>query len=516
MLPEASPGFEATATGMVHNGRGLQEVTMKLSTCALCLTLAVLTLGGTGSTPFDRDFEDATLRIDFHHTGDAQREFLALDRLYRQGVWAGSKTRLEDPFKYGGYRVEAYDVATGELLFSQGFDSYFGEYRTTSAAAKGLMATYHESVLLPFPKHPLRVKFSAHRRDGSVAPLFETTIDPESVDIASEPPERGVEVVEAHLSGPPATTLDIAILGEGYTADQIDLFRADLARASELLLTQEPYSSNRDRLAIRGVLAPSRESGCDEPTRSSYRDTTLGATFNSLGSERYVLTEDNRRLRNVAANVPYDALVIMINHDRYGGGGIYRLFCTFTAHSEWSGYLLLHEFGHSFGALGDEYYSSSTAYNDFYPRGHEPEEPNITALLDPDNLKWKDLVTSETELPTPWEKVDYDARDSAYQLKRSELNSAIAEASRAGASSEEIAKLKHKEEDHAAAHAQWAREYLAKSAFAGKVGAFEGAGYSSQGLYRPTLDCLMFSRGVQPLCVVCERAVERMIQRYTE
>lgn len=481
-----------------------------------CLMLAAITTGGASGTIFDRNFEDATLRIDFHHTGDAQREFLSLDRTLRQGVWAGSKTRLEDPFRYGGYRVEAQDAATGALLFSQGFDSYFGEYRTTNSAADGVMATYHESVLLPFPKRPLRVKFTAHRRDGSVVPLLETIIDPESVDIASEPPARGVEVVEIHRGGPPATTLDIAILGEGYTADQIDLFKADLAQARDLLLSHEPYSSHRERLAIRGVLAPSKESGCDEPTRSKYRDTSLGVTFNSLGSERYVLTEDNGRLRDIAANVPYDALVIMINHDRYGGGGIYRLFCTFTARSEWAGYLLLHEFGHSFGALGDEYYSSSTAYNDFYPRGHEPEEPNITALLDPDHLKWKDLVTAGTKVPTPWEKADYDTRDAAYQVKRAELNSKIGDASRAGASDDEILILKEREQRHAADHAQWARQYLAKSAFVGEVGAFEGAGYSSTGLYRPTLDCLMFSRRVQPFCVVCERAVERMILRYTD
>ena len=229
-----------------------------------------------------------------------------------------------------------------------------------------------------------------------------------------------------------------------------------------------------------------------------------------------MLTEDNRALRNIAANAPYDALIIMVNHDRYGGGGIYNLFCTFTAHSEWADYLLLHEFGHSFAGLGDEYYSSSVAYNDYYTHGREPEEPNITALLDPENLKWRDLVDPGTELPTPWEKEGYDREDTAYQEERTILNQAIADASQSGAPAEKITELEDNEIRHAAIHAQWAQEYLARSRWAGMVGAFEGAGYSSNGLYRPMLDCLMFSRRVQPFCRVCERAVEAMILRYTE
>jgi hypothetical protein len=322
--------------------------------------------------------------------------------------------------------------------------------------------------------------------------------------------------VEAHVGGPPHRVLDIAILGEGYAANEVDEFARDVGWAKDTLLAFEPFASNRDHLSVRGVLVPSRESGCDEPTRGLYRDTTLGVTFNSLGSERYVLTEDNRSLRDVAANVPYDALVIMINHDRYGGGGIYNFFCTFTAHSDWAAYLLLHEFGHSFGGLADEYYSSSTAYNDFYPRGREPVEPNITALLDPAGLKWKDLVDESTPLPTPWEKESYDSADAAYQKERTALNEAIAVAVRSGETEERVLELRNAEAEHAAAHALWAQDYLSKSVFAGRVGAYEGAGYSATGLYRSELDCLMFSRRVQPFCAVCERAVAARIGRYAE
>ena len=466
--------------------------------------------------PFEKYFEDATLRIDYYHTGNAEEEIVAIDRLYRQSSWAGPLTRLIDGPPYGGYRVQAHDEKTGALLFSRGFDSYFGEYRTTASATAGTMKTYHESVLLPFPKQPLRVTLTAHRRDGTSLRLLDTVVDPTSVGIAIEPPAADAFVVEIHVSGAPHKVLDIAILGEGYTREEVGTFQTDLERATEVLLGHAPFNAHHSQISVRGVMVPSPESGCDEPSRGGFRSTALGATFYSLGSERYMLTEDNRAVRDIAANVPYDALVIMVNHDRYGGGGIYNLFCTFTAHSEWADYLLLHEFGHSFAGLADEYYSSSVAYNDFYPRGREPEEANITALLDPEKLKWRDLVAADTELPTPWEKEAYDREDAAYQEERKLLNDAIAEASTSGAPAEKIAELEANEAQHAAIHAQWAQEYLAGSRWAGRIGAFEGAGYSSTGLYRPALDCLMFSRRIQPFCRVCERAVDAMILQYTE
>jgi hypothetical protein len=480
------------------------------------ISIFFVAVGASAGESFEDSFEDATLRIDYHHTGNAEEEIVAIDRLYRQGAWAGPLTQLIDGFSFGGYRVQAHDPKSNALLFSRGFDSYFGEYRTTSAATAGTMRTYHESVLLPFPKQPLRVTLTALRRDGTSTQLLEIIVDPTSVDIATEPPAADALVVETHIGGPPHKVLDIAILGEGYTREEIETFKTDLNRAAEVLLGHAPFNAHRSQISIRGVMVPSSERGCDEPTRGAFRSTALGATFNSLGSERYMLTEDNRAVRDIAANVPYDALVIMVNHDRYGGGGIYNLFCTFTAHSAWADYLLLHEFGHSFAGLADEYYSSSVAYNDFYPRGHEPEEANITALLDPEKLKWRDLVDPGTELPTPWEKEAYDREDAAYQDERKLLNETIAEASTSGAPAEKIAELEDDEARHAAIHAQWAQEFLARSRWVGTIGAFEGAGYSSTGLYRPALDCLMFSRRVQPFCQVCERAVEAMVLRYTE
>jgi hypothetical protein len=242
----------------------------------------------------------------------------------------------------------------------------------------------------------------------------------------------------------------------------------------------------------------------------------VGATFDSLGSERYVLTEDNRALRDIAAAAPYDTVLIMVNAARYGGGGIYNAFCTFTADNQWHEYVFLHEFGHSFAGLADEYYTSSTAYNDFYPKGIEPNEPNITALLDPANLKWRDVVSPGTAVPTPWEKAEFDTLDMAYQKVRGEIGEKLAKLKREGAPAADVAAVQEESERLSREHQAKMDAYLAKSAFVGRVGAFEGAGYAAKGLYRPMLDCLMFSKGAKPLCRVCLTAMERVIAHYTE
>ena len=483
----------------------------------LLLTVLFLVVGGARAhedSGFDTHFADHTLRVDFFQFGDGATEMVGLDRLIRQGVWAGPTTNLIGASAYGRHAVKVVDQATGDTLFERGFDSYFGEYRTSKAALEGAMKAYHNTVLVPFPRHPVRLIIEDRRVGVEPAILLAHDVDPTSIEIASEPTPPDAMVIEAHRGGEPHSTLDIAIVGEGYRADEVTTFRADLARFTSVLLGQEPYHSNSDRIAVRGVLLPSAESGADEPTMGRYRSTTLGVTFNSLGSERYMLTEDNRSLRDIAGAVPYDTLVIMVNHDRYGGGGIYNAYCTFTAHSEWAEYLLLHEFGHSFAGLADEYYTSDVAYSDFYPPGTEPAEANITALTDPDRLKWRHLVTPGTPIPTPWNKAAFDERSNAAQKLRREINERLAQANRDGASAAEIAALEMERDELARTTSEWVKDFLAATANADRVGAFEGAGYASQGLYRPAVDCLMFRRGVQPFCPVCEEAVSNVIRSY--
>ena len=466
---------------------------------------------GADLLAWERSFEDATLRVDYHHGGNSETEFAAWDRSLRQGIWAGSRVHLIDPFAVGRTLVEVRDWESGELLFSKRSDSYFAEYRTTLQAASGVERVYHESALVPMPKRKVKLSISVRQKDRSRKTLLTVEIDPsDPASIGSEPLRGGVAVVESQRSGDPHSKVDVAIVAEGYTRADEAKFRADLARYTATLFTVAPFRSRRDDFNVRGVRLVSNGTGADEPMRGVWRDTAIGARFDSLGSERYLLTEDNRSLRDIAAHVPYDALFVMVNSPRYGGGGIYNLFCTFTTDNPWSPYVFVHEFGHSFSALADEYYSSNVAYTDFFPRGVEPIEPNITALLDPKALKWADLVTPGTPIPTPWGKPEFDEAEDAFQKRREDFNRKITAATRLGDSAQ-ADRLKLEAEGAAREHVASAEARINTSPFFDQVGAFEGAGYTSKGMYRPALDCIMFSRGEKPFCAVCRRAIERTI-----
>jgi len=465
---------------------------------------------------FDDYFIDKTMRIDYFHIGDSKAEFITIDQIYQQGIWAGSRGNLIDNFNNGRYYLKIYDSSSGKLIFSKGFDSYFGEYKTTDSALKGEKRTYHESALIPYPKAKIEFTLEGRNSENHLQLLFSQEIDPDGISIIKEPLEEGVKVFEVVKNGDSHQKVDIAFIAEGYTLREEAKLRADLDRFIKVFFSHEPYKTYKNRFNIYAVFKPSEASGCDEPTHGSFKNTTLNTTFNSLGSPRYLLTEDNRSLRDIAAHVPYDALFIMINHKRYGGGGIYNFFCTFTVDNQWYEYLFIHEFGHSFAGLADEYYTSSVAYNEFYPRGVEPTEPNITALLDPKNLKWKDLVSSGMEIPTPWEKEDFDKMESEYQKLRQKINKKIARMKREGAPRGEVEKVEQESEELSRKYAKKVADYLQKSKFWRKVGAFEGAGYSAQGLYRPMVDCIMFTKGAKSFCEVCQEAIVRMIRHYSE
>jgi hypothetical protein len=303
---------------------------------------------------------------------------------------------------------------------------------------------------------------------------------------------------------------------EGYTNAEESKFQTDLERFAKSKFSQEHYKSYKDRFNDYGVFKASEESGVDEPDAGIFKNTVLSATFNSLGSERYLLTEDNKTLRDLAAQVPYDALYIMVNHKRYGGGGIYNWVCTFTADNQWSEYLFLHEFGHSFAGLADEYYTSDVAYNDFFKKTVEPVEPNITALLDKSNLKWKDKISPGIQIPTEWNKKEFDRLDYKWMEKRRGLNKKIAELKRNKADYKEIEAAEEEYNSSDREHAEFVNRFLRENKNYGSAGAFEGAGYSQFGLYRPMIDCIMFTKAQKNFCKVCEDAIIKVIKFYSE
>ncbi|MFQ5626082.1 MAG: M64 family metallopeptidase, partial [Methyloligellaceae bacterium] len=312
---------------------------------------------------------------------------------------------------------------------------------------------------------------------------------------------RNFKVTTLLENGPPHEKVDFLLLGDGYTKDQMGKFRRDAERWKKVILRTSPFKEHAQELNIRAIAAISEDSGIDEPRKNLWRNTALGCSYNSFDSPRYILTYENRAIRDIAAAAPYDFIYIMVNSSRYGGGGIYNLYATgmtgvenpeFDWHRE---YMITHEFGHTFAGLGDEYYSSSVSYLDFYPAGVESTDPNVTALVDPQNLKWKAFVSDETPLPTPWPKAHYDSLEAIR---------ATWDRSKPGYY-QKWTKLRQQQV-----------EKMQRSEFHSQLGAFEGAGYSSTGLYRPAMDCRMFSLSLVPYCAVCEAAIERVIRFYAE
>lgn len=474
---------------------------MTRQTLGLFLCAAVLGCGAvTAADSFDKNFTGSTMRLDFFHTGTAEMEEISLDRVRIEGPWPGSRTQLLDATNLGKYHFEIVDLASQQALYSRGFASIYGEWETTSEALRGVVRTLPEALRFPEPRQPFQVRLRKRAADQAFVEIWTDTIDPGSrfVHRASVPPR---DVISVLRSGESAEKVDLLLLGDGYAASEMEKFKADTQRSVEALFAVEPFASRRADFNVWGIAPPAAESGISRPRSGLFRNTPLGASYNTLDSERYVLTLQDRDWRDVAAAAPYDFVMILVNSEKYGGGGIYNLYSTAAADSNFFPYLLVHEFGHHFAGLGDEYYTSDVAYEDFQGEMTEPWEPNITALLDPENFKWADLVESGTPLPTPWKKEEFEELSHSIQQRRRELRES-------GAPEAELERLFGEEREQMTA-------LLASEAHAGKVGAFEGASYQPKGLFRPQADCIMFTRDEVGFCAVCARAIDRIIDLYT-
>jgi hypothetical protein len=472
-----------------------------LTACSTAPSQPAGVAAGPQFPAFDVRFTGATLRFDYHHTGTATEEHVAPADWRVEGAWPGSRTQLVDASGNGKYRLLVRDRQSGELLFSRGFCSIFGEWETT-AEAKTAWRAFEESQRFPEPRAPAQVALEKRGADGAFHELWRGEVDPASRFVSRAPLAPWVAPIEFQVNGPPATQVDLLLLAEGYPVDGRAKFEADARRMLEALFATEPWRSRRADVSVRGVfLSGSFEGGISNPRKGVWRRSALGCSFNAFDSDRYVLTYDDRTLREVAALAPYDVVAILIDERKYGGGGIYNLWATVTVDTEPAPYVFVHELGHAFAGLADEYYTSQVAYESQGRPTVEPWEPNVTALLDPAQLKWRDLVAAGTPLPTPWRQAEYDAMDLAYQKQRQE---AIAR----GASEEESEALMR------SIRAQSAPFLRAEPHF-GRVGAFEGCAYEAKGLYRPEADCIMFTRNPVPFCAVCRRAISRTIDLYT-
>jgi hypothetical protein len=403
---------------------------------------------------FDNYFTDKVLRFDFMLAGNSEKTIVYPVGMKEEPFYGSSKTQLTDPFNYGNFRYELFDDSDGRLIYSRGFCTLYQEWQTT-AEAKSMERSFYEVATMPFPRKNARFVLSIRQRSGVFTKLYETAINPSDYFIRKEKPVSAF-FTKIYGNGKPETSVDLAFIAEGYKANEMEKFRDDVKKMADYLFSEAPFSEYKDRINIWAVEAVSEDSGTDIPGEEYYVNTVLNSSFYTFDLDRYLTTQDIKSVNDYAAVVPHDNIIVLINSDKYGGGGVYNYYSGTTTGHPLSLKVFIHEFGHGFAGLADEYYSSEVAYEEFYPLNVEPWEPNITTMVDFDS-KWKKMIDKETPVPTPSEEK-----------------------------------------------------------YRNVTGLFEGGGYSAKGIFRPEMECRMKNNSSKGYCSVCREAIKRMIEFYIE
>lgn len=456
---------------------------------------------GVAFMPVLQAAPSATVRLDYTHSGNALHDAYAIERVVIEPLpWPGSMARTLDQTDRGQNRVEVVDARTGDLLYSRGFSTVFGEWRTTEEAGR-ISRSFQESVRFPQFGHPVRVRILERDERNQFSVAWSVEVDPNAQDVLKRQPPPLATPIAIHVSGPSPDKVDLLILGDGYTQGEMKKFEHDARRLTKHLFSVSPFRERATDFNVWAMAVPTEKSGISRPSTGVHNPSALGTRYDIFGSERYVLTLDNRALRDIAQHAPYEFIEILVNNDTYGGGGIFGQFSTAAAGNDWADYLFVHEFGHHFAGLADEYYTSPVAYQAASGRT-EPWEPNVTALRDPAKLKWRRHVKDAEEgtpLPTPWPKAEYEEASRAYQARRAALRAENRPES-------EMSALFH--EDLKRTNALFEKQPHRHA-----VGAFEGANYEASGYYRPAMQCLMFDRS-QAFCPVCQDGITDIIDLY--
>lgn len=401
---------------------------------------------------FEQWFCDSTLRVDYIFTGDALHQHIALDELRSSEGWYGRRVNLTEPALRGNGTLNMTDVSTGDTLFCTSFSTLFQEWQTTEEATRH-SRSFENVFLVPMPRCDVRMEVVLYDTHNRQTARFSHLVTPSDIlirpiDATHAAPHRAI-----FSGGDSKGCIDVAIVAEGYTEEERELFYQDAETICREIMRYSPFSKHHNDFNFTAVALESRESGVSIPHEKLWKDTALGASFDTFYSQRYLTTLRLKKLHDSLAGIPYEHIIILANTDNYGGGGIYNSYTLSAAHNPLCLPVTVHEFGHSFGGLGDEYFYDDQ-YEHFYYPGIEPWEQNLTTLAD-FGKKWQDMLPDGTPVPTPCKGL-------------------------AGNDMEHI-------------------------------GVYEGGGYQSKGVYRAFMDCRMKTNNTKRFCAVCERAIERVI-----
>ena len=441
---------------------------MRLTKSMPLVAMALLGTVAASAQNFDDYFEDKTLRLDYIVAGDSVKQSIYFEQAYSTPTWAGRKTRLAEKFLNGNGQVTVYEHGTDKVLYVNTFSTLFQEWQLT-AEAKHLRKAFESSFIVPFPKQKVDVAITLTDTHQKVTTELRHTVDP--TDILIRPlGENGIPYKYIVKSGNTAECIDLAIVAEGYRQDQMDKFYKDAQRAADAIFEREPFKSLKPQFNVVAVAAPSLEEGPSIPHDGKWTTTLANSHYDTFYSKRYLTTSKIHRIYDALSNVPFEQIIVLINAETYGGGGIYNQVTLSTADHPTFKKVLVHEFGHGYAGLGDEY--STDEYDPMYPSDTEPWEPNLTTLKDFQS-KWADMMPKGVKIPTPLAKLP-DNKNIKNEKEQKKLNDAVF-----------------------------------------KIGVFEGAGNQSKGCYRPAQVCRMRINEVDDFCPVCQRAIKRITDFYT-
>ncbi len=448
------------------------------------LLLPLLLCLPASAQTFDECFTDSTLRIDYVFAGNNREQHIYFEQACAYPCWAGRKSRLADAPLRGNGQLTVRSHETGQPLFVATFSTLFQEWQGTEEATR-VSKAFPTSFQVPFPKAKVDVSVTLTDFHNRVVGEMTHTLDPRDILIrrGGDRPV-GTAAHGTSDSGAPfryvwqgspeidiTGCIDLAIVAEGYTREQTDKFYADCQRAVEALFAHEPFTSLKHRFNVVAVAAESLDEGPSIPHKGYWSRTSVGTQYDTFYTERYLMACDMHRLFDVLAGVPFEHVIVLVNSAVYGGGGIYNQLTVSTSDHATFRQVLVHEFGHAYGGLGDEYFYDD-GYETMYPADIEPWEPNLTTLVDFQS-KWADMLPAQTPVPTPPAAVP-DYRNIRTEEERRQLNEATQ-----------------------------------------RVGVFEGGGYQSRGVYRPAQECRMKINEVEHFCPVCSRALVRITDFYT-
>ena len=414
----------------------------------LCLSIQL------NGQSFERYFEHKTLRLDYIFSGTQADQHISLDELSSYPQWAGKVNKLSKKPLKGNGKIEVKDKETGTLIYLTSFSSLFQEWLDTDEA-KLVNRAFENTFLIPYPRREIEVTTTLYNMSQKEISKFTHTVNPKDILIQ----KKGVEEITPYRILNRATVknpIDVAILAEGYTPQELNLFYIDAQKAMESIFSHEPFKSNKEAFNFVAVGSISADRGVSIPHQNRWRNTAFGSHFDTFYSERYLTTRKIKAVHNALAGIPYEHIIILANTDQYGGGGIYNAYTLTTAHHSDFASVVVHEFGHSFGGLADEYFYEGDIMEGIYPLDVEPWEPNITTLVSFDS-KWSKLLKSQTPVPTPLSE---------------------------------------------------SKKY--------PIGVYEGAAYSAKGVYRPAEDCRMKTNSYPRFCPACQQALTDLINFYTK